>query len=49
LFDPKRGGDTLGKKLANLSRLGVYHSARVIPGGLQSPLALNLQAYAQKG
>lgn len=29
-------------------RLGVYHLGRWVPGALHSPLALNLQAYAQK-
>lgn len=29
-------------------RLGVYHLGRLTPGGVHSPLALNLQAYARK-
>jgi hypothetical protein len=33
--------------LSNLFRLGVYRMARFLPWGVHSPLALNLQAYAQ--
>ena len=29
-------------------RLAVYHAARLIPGGVHTPLALNLQAFAVK-
>jgi 2-polyprenyl-3-methyl-5-hydroxy-6-metoxy-1,4-benzoquinol methylase len=33
--------------LSNLFRLGVYRLGRFLPWGVHSPLALNLQAYAQ--
>lgn len=29
-------------------RLGVYYLSKIIPGGVHTPLAMNLQAYAQK-
>jgi len=35
------------RSLSNLLRLGVYSAAR-LPGGVDTPLALNLQAYATK-
>ena len=38
---------TLRTKLANWFRWGVYRLGRVLPWGVYSPLALNLQAYAQ--
>lgn len=34
--------------LSDHLRQGVYHAARLIPGGVHTPLALNLQAYAQR-
>ncbi|HET8675037.1 MAG TPA: class I SAM-dependent methyltransferase [Blastocatellia bacterium] len=34
--------------LSDNLRLSVYHAARLIPGGVHTPLALNLQAYAQR-
>ncbi len=40
------GPSTLRRIGSNALRLGVYAAAR-LPGGLQTPLALNLQAYAQ--
>ncbi|HKO97131.1 MAG TPA: class I SAM-dependent methyltransferase [Pyrinomonadaceae bacterium] len=39
---------SLRSALSKAFRLGVYHAGRLIPGGIRSPLALNLQAYAQK-
>ena len=36
------------KLLSSTLRLSVYHLGRFIPGGIHSPLAFNLQAYAQK-
>jgi len=38
---------TLRTKLANWFRWGVYRLGRALPWGVHSPLALNLQAYAQ--
>lgn len=40
--------ELMSSRPANGLRLGVYHLARCVPGALYSPLALNLQAYAQK-
>lgn len=34
--------------LSDNLRLSVYHAARLIPGGVHTPLALNLQGYAQR-
>ena len=34
-----------GQALSSLLRLGVYHAGRLVPGGLRSPLCLNLQAF----
>jgi SAM-dependent methyltransferase len=34
---------------SNAFRLSVYYLGQMIPGGIHTPLALNLQAYAQKG
>lgn len=34
-------------RASRLLRLGVFHAARVVPGGVHTPLALNLQAYAR--
>lgn len=34
---------------SRISRLGVYHLARLLPGGTRTPLALNLQAFAMRG
>lgn len=39
---------SLRSTLSNAFRLGVYHAGRLLPGGTRTPLALNLQAYAQK-
>jgi 2-polyprenyl-3-methyl-5-hydroxy-6-metoxy-1,4-benzoquinol methylase len=35
-------------RLSNAFRLGVFGAGRYLPGGLRTPLALNLQAYARK-
>lgn len=40
--------ELVASRPANRLRLGVYHLGRCVPGALYSPLALNLQAYAQK-
>ncbi|MBA4018974.1 MAG: hypothetical protein C0483_17535 [Pirellula sp.] len=34
--------------LSRASRLGVYYLARMLPGGIHTPLALNLQAFAMR-
>lgn len=34
--------------LANLGRRIIYHAGRVVPGGLHTPLALNLLAYGRR-
>lgn len=39
---------TLAKRASNLFRRAVYRTGRFLPIGLHTPLALNLQAYAQK-
>jgi SAM-dependent methyltransferase len=39
---------SLQDRCSNGVRLGVYHLARLLPGGVNTPLALNLQAYAQR-
>jgi SAM-dependent methyltransferase len=35
-------------RAARLLRLAVFHAARMVPGGVHTPLALNLQAYARR-
>lgn len=35
-------------RFSNLFRRTVYETARILPGGVHTPLALNLQAFAQK-
>ena len=35
-------------RLSNAFRLGVFGAGRYLPGGVHTPLALNLQAYARK-
>jgi SAM-dependent methyltransferase len=42
------GAPELNGTKSDLLRLGVYHIGRFTPFGLHTPLALNLQAYAQK-
>jgi len=42
------GRVSLRDKCSNAFRLGVYHLGRLLPGGVHTPLALNLQAYAQR-
>ena len=40
-------GDGWRRRAANAMRLTVFHAARFTPGGLHTPHALNLQAYAR--
>lgn len=40
--------NTLKDRCSNVMRLGVYHCGRLLPWGVHTPLALNLQAYAQR-
>jgi SAM-dependent methyltransferase len=35
-------------RLARLLRLGLHHVARVVPGGINMPITLNLQAYGRR-
>jgi SAM-dependent methyltransferase len=35
------------RRASNVLRLAVFHAGRMLPGGLHTPLALNLQAYAR--
>ena len=35
------------KRASNAVRLAVFHGGRLLPGGVHTPLALNLQAYAR--
>lgn len=37
------------RALSNAVRLGTWHLGRVLPGGVESPLSLHLQAYARVG
>ena len=34
--------------VANAVRLGIYRLGRLLPGGIHTPAALNLQAYGQR-
>ena len=43
-----RLGSSIQKRGSNLFRCAVYQAGRWLPFGLRTPLALNLQAYAQK-
>lgn len=42
------GSRSARTRLSNAFRLGVFGAGRYLPGGLHTPLALNLQAYARK-
>lgn len=44
---PGAESETRLGRASDLLRLGVYHVARLLPGGVSSPLSLNLVAYAR--
>ncbi|HEY0546081.1 MAG TPA: class I SAM-dependent methyltransferase [Pyrinomonadaceae bacterium] len=45
---PKSAGISVRALASDALRLSAYYAGRLIPGGVHTPLALNLQAYAQK-
>lgn len=47
-LSPSDAGSSIRIAASDLLRLSFYRIGRLIPGGVHTPLALNLQAYAQK-
>lgn len=47
-LSPSNGKSSAGSYASDALRLGVYYLGRFIPGGINTPLALNLQAFAQR-
>lgn len=45
---PSSGCRDIMQRLSRYSRMTFYNVARLLPGGANSPFAMNLQAYAQK-
>lgn len=45
---PKNNASSVRSIMSDALRLSVYYFGRFVPGGIHTPLALNLQAYAQK-
>lgn len=47
-LSPKNAANAVKAYSSDALRAGVYYLGRVLPAGIHTPLALNLQAYAQK-